>query len=65
MYLSEIILKVLKSGFKIEDAETRQTSEQTYKRVMVYRLFFLPPPIKDINDIIKKHLVFFYAKEQV
>ena len=46
--------------------ETRQTSEQTYKRdngvplVLTYH-----PRLKNVNDIIKKHLVFLYAKEQV
>ena len=46
--------------------ETRQTSDQTYKRgsgvplVLTYH-----PRLKNVNDIIKKHLVFLYAKEQV
>ena len=46
--------------------ETRQTSDQTYKRgngvllVLTYH-----PRLKNINDIIKKHLVSLYAKEQV
>ena len=46
--------------------ETRQTSEQTYKRgngvllVLTYH-----PRLKNVNDIIKKYLVFLYAKEQV
>ena len=72
-------MKVLKPGFKIEDTrktlvdnqlkdviETRQASEQTYKRgngvplVLTYQ-----PRLKNVNDIIKKYLVFLYAKEQV
>ena len=46
--------------------ETTQTSEQTYKRgngvplVLTYL-----PRLKNVNDIIKKHLVFLNAKEQV
>ena len=46
--------------------ETRRTSDQTYKRgngvplVLTYH-----PRLKNVNDIIKKHLVFLYAKEQV
>ena len=46
--------------------ETRQTSDQTYKRgsgeplVPTYH-----PRLKNSNDIIKKHLVFLYAREQV
>ena len=46
--------------------ETRQTSDQTYKRgnrvplVLTYH-----PRLKNINDIVRKHLVFLYAKEQV
>ena len=47
-------------------AETRQTSDQTYQRgnsvplVLTYH-----PQSKNVNDIIKKYLVFLYAKEQV
>ena len=46
--------------------ETRQTSEQTYKRgngvplVLTYH-----PRLKNVIDIIKKYLVFLHAKEQV
>ena len=46
--------------------KTRQTSDQTYKRgngvplVLTYH-----PRLKNVNDIIKKHLVFLYPKEQV
>ena len=46
--------------------ETRQTSDQIYKRgngvllVLTYH-----PGLKNVDDIIKKHLVFLYAKEQV
>ena len=46
--------------------ETRQTCDQTYKRgnrvplVLTYH-----PRLKNASDIIKKHLVFLYAKEQV
>ena len=46
--------------------EIRQTSHQTYKRgndaplVLTYH-----PRLKNVNDIIKKHLAFLYAKEQV
>ena len=40
--------------------ETRQTSDQTYKKGSGAIL-----SIKNVNDIIKKHLVFLYGKEQV
>ena len=46
--------------------ETRQTFDQTYKRgngvllVLTYH-----PQLKNVSDIIKKHLVFLYVKEQV
>ena len=46
--------------------ETRQTSEHTYKRgngvplVLTCHL-----RLKNVNDVIKKYLVFLYAKEQV
>ena len=46
--------------------ETKQTSDQTYKRgngvpiALTYH-----PRLKNINDIIKKHLVFFFVKQQV
>ena len=46
--------------------ETRKTSDQTDKRgngvplVLTYQ-----PQLKNVNDIIKKHLVYLYAKEQV
>ena len=46
--------------------ETRQISDQTYKRgngvplALTYH-----PRLKNVNDIIKKHLVFLFAKEQV
>ena len=69
-------LENLKTGFKIKDApktladnqlkrvtKTRQRSDQTYKRgngvplVLAYH-----PRLKNVNDIIKKHLVFLYAK---
>ena len=45
---------------------TRQTFDQTYKRgngvllVLTYH-----PQLKNVSDIIKKHLVFLYVKEQV
>ena len=46
--------------------EARRTSDQIYKRgngvplVLIYH-----PRLNNVNDIIKKHLVFLYAKEQV
>ena len=46
--------------------ETRQTYDQTYKRgngvplVLTYH-----PRLKNLNDIIKNHLVLLFAKEQV
>ena len=46
--------------------ETRQTFDQTYKRgngvllVLTYH-----PQLKNVSDIIKKHLVFLYVKKQV
>ena len=46
--------------------ETRQISDHTYKKdsgvplVLTYH-----PRLSNVNDIIKKHLVFLYAKEQV
>ena len=46
--------------------ETGQTSDQTYKRgsdvplVLTYH-----PWLKNVNDIIKKYLVFLYTREQV
>ena len=46
--------------------ETRQTSDQTRKRGNgVLLILTYHPRLKNINDIIKKHLVFLYAKEQV
>ena len=47
--------------------ETRQTCDQTYKRGNgVLLALTYHPPLKNVNDIIKKHLVFFlYAKDQV
>ena len=46
--------------------ETTQTSEQTYKRgngVPLVHTYL--PRLKNVNDIIKKHLVVLNAKEQV
>ena len=46
--------------------ETRQTSYQTCKRGSGVPLALTcHPRLKNVNDIIKKHLVFLYAKEQV
>ena len=46
--------------------ETRQTSDQTYKRGNVPPLVLTyHPRLKKVSDIIKKHLAFLYAKEQV
>ena len=46
--------------------ETRQTSDQTYKRGNgVLLVFTYQPQLKNVNDIIKKHLVFLYAKGRV
>ena len=46
--------------------ETRQTSGRTYKRSNGVPLALTyHPRLKNINDIIKKHLVFLYAKKQV
>ena len=46
--------------------ETRQTSEQTYKRgngVLLVLTYY--PSLNNVSNTIEKHLVFLYAKEQV
>ena len=46
--------------------ETKQTSDQTYKRgngVLLVLTYY--PPLKNVSNTIKKHLVFLNAKEQV
>ena len=46
--------------------EPRQTSDQTYKRgIGVPLCLTYHPRLKNANDIIKKHLVLWYVKEQV
>ena len=46
--------------------ETRERSDQTYKRGNGVPVVVTDHPrLKNVNDIIKKHLVFLYAKEQV
>ena len=46
--------------------ETRQTSDQTYKRGNGVPLVLAHHPrLNNANDIIKKHLAFLYAKVQV
>ena len=44
--------------------ETRERSDQTYKRGNGVPVVVTDHPrLKNVNDIIKKHLVFLYAKE--
>ena len=46
--------------------ETKQTSDQTYKRCNgVPLVLTYYSRLKNVNDIIDKHLVFLYANEQV
>ena len=43
--------------------ETRQTSDQTYNRGNgVPLVFTYHPRLKNVNNIIKKHLLFLYVK---
>ena len=59
-------LKILADNQLKHVAETRQTSDQTYKRDNSVPLVLTShPQSKNVNDIIKKDLVFSYAKEQV
>ena len=46
--------------------ETRQKSDRTYKRCNgVLLVLIYHPRLKNVNDIMKKHLVLLYVKEKV